>query len=343
MKIQVLALSALYLLTDSASARSYIERRACAKNNLMRTLERLQRESNFCVALLAPDPTVSVPSSIAATPLSTISSACNCIVATVTTMTTSSSSPTTSSTTSRTTSSTISGCSVSTITEIPPPVTVTETVEPSTCTVTTEPGTCPPVSTVTESCTTSSDPTSVPTSYLFGFEEPSKLWGGSVRLNTMTRDFGYMGYGEHEDPALAHSGSYYYRFEFPIRYDGPQYARFGTLKSVPAIPNTQYQLDVWFRQFRYGEIICNSDVEVSTEGNFNVDGSGTVTGGWFVARSLLQTGLQWTKTTFTFSSRGYSSLSLFFFVECDCPRADNNCGEMEVGFDDISLKVLSGP
>ncbi|KAK6363495.1 hypothetical protein TWF730_000927 [Orbilia blumenaviensis] len=310
--------SLLVSLSFGVSALAYtpvydLQKRTCSKNNLYRTLERLQRESAFCEALLVPNPTVTVPSSIAATPIATISSACNCIVATLTT----------SSTTTSTTTSSVSVCA-NTITITPNPVTVTKTLDPVTVTE-------------TYAYTTTSTPTQAATSYSIGFEEPDRLWGCSTKSIQVDRFADFIGCGEHEDPARAHSGNWFYRASF---YAGQteHIIRFGNKKALPILPGVDYEFSLWYRQFGHNKSICTVAVDAGNEGLPNIATPETVNTGFVIFISEATTGLTWTKSSKIFNTR-YTQIGFFIAVTCKCPAGDQ-CGSISVGFDDITLKPV---
>ncbi|KAK6499775.1 hypothetical protein TWF481_010133 [Arthrobotrys musiformis] len=314
-------ISLLLGLSFSASIAAYqpvhhLQRRTCSQNNLYRTLERLQRESAFCQALLLPNPTVIVPSSIAATPIATISSACNCIVATLTTSTTS--------TTSSTTTSSTSVCA-NTVTVSLGPVTVTERPDPVT---------------VTETYTETSSPTPEATAaHYLDFEKADRLWACSSKLAPASRsDLDFVGCGEHENPDQAHSGSWYYRIGF---YSGQNEAifRFGNKKALPILPNVDYEFSLWYRQFSYTKSICTSEVYLGNVGLPGIGAPGTVNSGFALGSDLdVNTGLVWTKSSTRFKTK-YTQLGMFIVVICKCPTGEN-CGNIYIGFDDITIKPV---
>ncbi|KAK6515319.1 hypothetical protein TWF506_007664 [Arthrobotrys conoides] len=288
----------------------YLQKRACSQNNLYRTLERLQRESSFCQALLLPNPAVTVPSSIAATPIATISSACNCIVATLTTSTTS-------------TTSSASVCA-NTVTITLDPVTVTERPDPVT---------------VTETYTPTTPPTQAATSYLFDFEKPDRLWGCGSKIETFDRfDVDFSGCGEHEDPGNAHSGDWFYRLVFYSGQSDVVY-RFGNKKALNILPNVDYEFSLWYRQFSYSKSICSVTADLGNRGLPDIGGAGVVNSGFAIGPTFRPTtGLAWTRSSFTFKT-SYTELGMFFAVFCKCPTGER-CGNIYIGFDDITVKPV---
>ncbi|KAK6533820.1 hypothetical protein TWF694_002749 [Orbilia ellipsospora] len=306
MKISICILS-LSVSIAVAYVPQRIEPRSCQANNLYRTLERLQRESSFCNKLLSPNPTVSIPSSISATPIASFSSACTCIVGAPTTTTT--------------TTTTSQGCT-NTVTSIPDPVTV--------------------ISTVTQTYTpTSTSSTSVPSAYLFDYETPSRLWGCGVKI-TNAPDFTYFGTcGEHQNTAEAHSGDWYLRVAWNIDHTGSYVARLGNKTPIAVLPSTKYQFSIWYRQITYSQIICTPAVLIGDQGLSNIDGTDTVNNGNGLAQLNLNTGLQWTQTTTTFTTRSSNAdgVGIFLTVICTCPSS--NCGNVFVGFDDMTITQTS--
>ncbi|KAK6356245.1 hypothetical protein TWF718_000617 [Orbilia javanica] len=303
-----LLLGLSFSISVAAYEPVYLQRWTCSQNNLYRTLERLQRESSFCQALLVPNPTVTVPSSIAATPIATISSACNCIVATLTT-----------STTSTTTTSSVSVCA-NTITITANPVTVTEKPDPVT---------------VTETYTPTSPPTEVATAYDFDFETLDGLWGCSTKIQG-NRDFA--GCGIHEDPTAAHSGNSFFRLSY-WSGDGEAVFRFGNIKALSILPNFDYEFSLWYRQFTYTKSICTVVVYFGDAGLSGIGAPGTVSSGWGIGSFSPTTSLTWTKSSTRFNSNRYQSLGMFIAVTCNCPSGES-CGNTYVGFDDFVLKPV---
>ncbi|KAF3922597.1 hypothetical protein AA313_de0204927 [Arthrobotrys entomopaga] len=296
----------LYLLFFALPIAAYVphrlEPRACAANNLYRTLERLQRESSFCDVLLSPNPTVSIPSSISATPIASFSSACTCIVGALTT-----------SATTTTPTTTTPSCT-NTVTLIPDPITVTSTV------------------TYTPTSTSS---TSVPTSYLFDWETASRLWGCGIKItNTPSFDY-FAACGEHQNTGEAHSGDWYFRVVFPMDHTGTFISRWGNKTPIPVLANTKYQLSIWYRQLTYNEIICTPHVTIGDQGLPTIDGPDTVVNGLALLDINLNTGLQWTQTLTSFTTGSGNGIGLFITVQCSCPSG--NCGDVYTGFDDISI------
>lgn len=187
----------------------------CPKNNLYRALERLQRDSGFCGALLQGTPTVSIPSNLIATPIASFSAACTCILATAVPSTTTSTTRTTTSsttTTSRTTTSSTTTTSRSTTTssaatnpgtcetktvtetETQAAVTVTVTKDATTVTETAQPSTC-----------VANPPAGEPTVHTHGFEFKDAIFRGSIR----TPDDEFAAFGPFLDSSLAHSGDWF--------------------------------------------------------------------------------------------------------------------------------------
>ncbi|KAF3207068.1 hypothetical protein TWF106_000495 [Orbilia oligospora] len=288
----------------------YLQKRTCSQNNLYRTLERLQRESSFCQALLLPNPTVTVPSSIAATPIATISSACNCIVATLTTSRT---------TTSVTTSST-SVCA-NTVTITPNPVTVTERPDPVT---------------VTETYTTTSTPTQATHSHVLDFEKPDRLWGCGSKIEITNRfDVDFSICGEHEDPQYAHSGDWFYRLGF-FAGRSEVIFRFGNKKALAILPDVEYEFSIWYRQLSYTKSICSISVALGNRGLPGIGGLGTVNSGFGIGPILRPTAsLNWTKSSMRFKTQ-YTELGMFITAACQCPIGES-CGDVYLGFDDITI------
>ncbi|KAK6531203.1 hypothetical protein TWF281_008026 [Arthrobotrys megalospora] len=305
-----------------------LQRRTCSKNNLYRTLERLQRESSFCVALLAPNPTVTVPSSISATPIATISSACNCIVATLTTSETTTT--TTTTTTSLRTTSTISVCE-NTVTILPDPVTVTVRPDPVT---------------VTETYTPTSPPTQAATAYTFDFEDASasRIWACSSKIDATGAFPDFAGCGDHEDSANAHSGNWFFRFSFYLTSQTREsYFRFGNIKGLSILPNTDYELSLWYRQFTPSKPVCTLTAYVDGDNGFpgyvKIGGPGVVQGGWAINTFYPTVGVTWTKTATRFNTK-YNTIGLFVSANCICP-AGEQCGVTILGIDDIVIKPVT--
>ncbi|EPS35326.1 hypothetical protein H072_11323 [Dactylellina haptotyla CBS 200.50] len=310
MKFAVFLLTALscVVLTTARVAdvlQPQLNRRSCAKDNLYRTLERLQRESSFCGALLSPNPTVSIPSSIAATPVATISSACGCIVGTSTT------------TTASTCANTV------TITQTLPQVTVTATVTDFSVL---------PQTTVT--VTNTQPPASNPSLHLYDFEsvDYDRQWGCGLKPIRADSDFsGFAACGEHQDASRANSGS-------GTSHTGNYVGRWGNKKLIPVLSNTPYEFSVYYRQLSWTSNICTSSVTIGTNGLTNIDTSDTVSNGVQIGSGTLTTGLTWAKTTINFNTGQYSGISIFISVICNCDAGNGYCGNVIIGYDDISIK-----